>query len=161
MLWRSDCSAESGALAEADGSGAGDGAGAGLADGAACADESAVGAAFGAGSAGDGASACGDGGVSRGDGRDAGVSIPGTPTGAALGPGSTCVSASRRFEGGTRAGFIDNDIVESIRDFVDSATHRTITVELKRSPTSNNPIFKTESASVNYSEAAPVALKEG
>ncbi len=55
---------------------------------------------------------------------------------------------------GTRAGFIDKDIVETMRDFLESAKHKGIDVEMKRSPTSNNPVFKTESASVDYSDAA-------
>ncbi len=55
---------------------------------------------------------------------------------------------------GTRAGFIDKDIVETLRDFLESAKHAGINVELKRSPTSNNPVFKTESASVDYSDSS-------
>ncbi|HEY0137660.1 MAG TPA: SulP family inorganic anion transporter [Nannocystis sp.] len=44
---------------------------------------------------------------------------------------------------GTRAQFIDSDIVECIDDFVVSAPTRDITVELRRSPGSNNELFKT------------------
>ncbi len=44
---------------------------------------------------------------------------------------------------GTRAQFIDSDIVECIDDFVASAPTRDITVELRRSPGSNNELFKT------------------
>ncbi|HSI06128.1 MAG TPA: SulP family inorganic anion transporter, partial [Myxococcota bacterium] len=59
---------------------------------------------------------------------------------------------------GTRAGFIDKDIVETMRDFLESSKHKGIDVEMKRSPTSNNPVFKTESASVDYSGSAIASL---
>ena len=44
---------------------------------------------------------------------------------------------------GTRAQFIDSDIIECIDDFVASAPTRDITVELRRSPGSANELFKT------------------
>lgn len=61
---------------------------------------------------------------------------------------------------GTRAGFIDKDIVETMRDFADSAKHRGIEVEMKRTAASNNPVFKTESATVEYSDI-PAASSRG
>ncbi len=44
---------------------------------------------------------------------------------------------------GTRAQFIDSDIVECIDDFVASAASRDLTVDLRRSPGSANDMFKT------------------
>ena len=44
---------------------------------------------------------------------------------------------------GTRAQFVDQDIIECIDDFVTSAPTRGITVELRRSPGSSNDMFKT------------------
>jgi MFS superfamily sulfate permease-like transporter len=44
---------------------------------------------------------------------------------------------------GTRAQFVDHDIVECIDDFVTSAPTRGITVELRRSAGSSNDMFKT------------------
>jgi MFS superfamily sulfate permease-like transporter len=43
---------------------------------------------------------------------------------------------------GARSTFIDNDILETINDFQQSASSRNITVELNQSVTSSNPIFK-------------------
>jgi MFS superfamily sulfate permease-like transporter len=43
---------------------------------------------------------------------------------------------------GSRSAFIDNDIIETIHDFQESAKSRNITVELNQSVTSSNPIFK-------------------
>lgn len=45
---------------------------------------------------------------------------------------------------GTRAQFIDHDIRECIEDFVAAAPVRGIAAELRRSPGSLNPMFKTE-----------------
>jgi len=45
---------------------------------------------------------------------------------------------------GTRAQFIDSDIVECMEDFVASSPTRGITAELRRSPGSNNDLFKTK-----------------
>ena len=45
---------------------------------------------------------------------------------------------------GTKSIFIDHDITELIKDFVDSAPYKGITVELKRVPGTNNPMFKIE-----------------
>ncbi|MFY0535756.1 hypothetical protein [Nannocystis pusilla] len=47
---------------------------------------------------------------------------------------------------GTRAQFIDPDIVDAIDDFLLSAKARNITVELRRSATSLNIHFKQEAA---------------
>lgn len=43
---------------------------------------------------------------------------------------------------GSRSGFIDQDILETISDFRESASNRDISVELKQSITAYNPIFK-------------------
>ena len=43
---------------------------------------------------------------------------------------------------GTRASFIDQDIIETLEHFQANARARGITVEIKRSPTSNNPYFR-------------------
>jgi len=47
---------------------------------------------------------------------------------------------------GTRAQFIDHDVRECIDDFVATAPGRGIQAELRRSPGSANPMFKTEQA---------------
>ena len=43
---------------------------------------------------------------------------------------------------GTKSIFIDNDISEVIEDFVETSENRNITVELKKSSTSYNHLFK-------------------
>ena len=43
---------------------------------------------------------------------------------------------------GSRSAFIDQDILETINDFRESAANRSISVELKQSVTAYNPIFK-------------------
>jgi hypothetical protein len=43
---------------------------------------------------------------------------------------------------GSRSAFIDQDILETIDDFRDSAANRDISVELKQSVTAYNPFFK-------------------
>lgn len=43
---------------------------------------------------------------------------------------------------GTKAGFIDTDILETIQDFEKTAQHKSITVELKRTASSQNTLFK-------------------
>lgn len=43
---------------------------------------------------------------------------------------------------GTKAGFIDTDIIETIHDFEKTAAHKSITVEIKRTSTSQNNLFK-------------------
>lgn len=45
---------------------------------------------------------------------------------------------------GSRAQFIDNDIVETINDFVETANLRDIRVELKKTTTSSNTLFQKE-----------------
>jgi MFS superfamily sulfate permease-like transporter len=44
---------------------------------------------------------------------------------------------------GTRAQFIDGDIVEAIDDFVESAPARGLTVQMRKNPGSANKMFKT------------------
>lgn len=60
---------------------------------------------------------------------------------------------------GTRAGFIDKDIIETMRDFTESAKHKGINVEMKRSPSSSNPEFKTEPEPDAYPGASVVSLR--
>jgi MFS superfamily sulfate permease-like transporter len=43
---------------------------------------------------------------------------------------------------GSRSAFIDQDILETISDFRESASNRDIVIELKQSVTASNPIFK-------------------
>ncbi len=43
---------------------------------------------------------------------------------------------------GTRASFIDQDIIETLEHFQANARARGMTVEIKRTPTSNNPYFR-------------------
>jgi MFS superfamily sulfate permease-like transporter len=45
---------------------------------------------------------------------------------------------------GTRTQFIDHDIADAIDDFVASAPARGIAVDLRRSPTSLNELFKKD-----------------
>ncbi|MBC7794673.1 MAG: SulP family inorganic anion transporter, partial [Clostridia bacterium] len=59
---------------------------------------------------------------------------------------------------GTRADFIDKDITETLRNFVDSAEHRCIEVELKRSPVAANPLFKSDATVSDYLPAAVEAF---
>lgn len=59
---------------------------------------------------------------------------------------------------GTRADFIDKDIVEVLRDFVDSSARRRIEVELKRSPVAASPLFKTEASTQDYKAGAAEAF---
>jgi MFS superfamily sulfate permease-like transporter len=50
---------------------------------------------------------------------------------------------SRVIIDGTRPAFIDQDIIETITDFKDSASSREIKVELKQSITAMNPLFRS------------------
>jgi MFS superfamily sulfate permease-like transporter len=43
---------------------------------------------------------------------------------------------------GSRSPFIDNDIIETINDFIQSAKNREIKVELKKRKSSSNPLFR-------------------
>jgi MFS superfamily sulfate permease-like transporter len=43
---------------------------------------------------------------------------------------------------GSRSPFIDNDIIETINDFIQSAENREIKVELKKRKSSSNPLFR-------------------
>jgi MFS superfamily sulfate permease-like transporter len=43
---------------------------------------------------------------------------------------------------GSRSSFIDNDVLEEINDFRESASSKNITVELKQTITARNPLFK-------------------
>ncbi len=50
---------------------------------------------------------------------------------------------SRVLIDGTRSTFIDQDILETINDFRESASNRNISVELKQSAVAYSPIFKS------------------
>jgi MFS superfamily sulfate permease-like transporter len=51
-------------------------------------------------------------------------------------------SGSKVIIDGSRSAFIDQDILETINDFRESAANRNISVELKQSVTAHNPLFK-------------------